>query len=220
MLQKWFEMISISPIKVDAASETNTLPPHCKNADVGGIGVEFPGPDGVDNGLFGLRRGPEGGKGRWVTLSKSNNRSAILWIKIRYNFAQNSPHGDGGCFVQHLVSPETPSLRCPILHPLPFFLLQIRVLQWSGFQWKREFFVGKVMGWSGVEPVTLVEFCLFLCSLSPCPRVLGKTIVVTIWKCKLMTLELGVGVRRLTRTCEGYWGWWLIRMKTIYSSLT
>ena len=111
----------------------NTLPPRRKNADVGGIGVEFLGRDGVDNGLFGLRSGPEGGKGRWVTLAESNNRSAILWIKIRYNFAQNSPHGDGGCFVQHLVSPETPSLRCPILHPLPFFLLQIRVLQWSGF---------------------------------------------------------------------------------------
>ena len=125
------QIISISPTEIrkcikrmerDADAKT-VLPAGRKNADGGGVGVEFPGAKGVTDGVFGDGSGAEAGKAGRVAMAERNNRSVIFWIEIGHNFGHNSSNGNGGCHVQTFVSLKTPSPPSSILHLLLLLLL-------------------------------------------------------------------------------------------------
>ena len=130
------QIISISPTEIrkcikrmerDADAKT-VLPAGRKNADGGGVGVEFPGAKGVTDGVFGDGSGAEAGKAGRVAMAERNNRSVIFWIEIGHNFGHNSSNGNGGCHVQTFVSLKTPSPPSSILHLLLLLLLFLLLL--------------------------------------------------------------------------------------------
>lgn len=92
------------------------VPSGRKNTDGGGIPVEFGGVEGVGDGVVGNLGGPKAGGSRGVAVAERDDWPGVRFIDVPHDLVEYASDCDCRRRAQHLVPPESPSLRRPVFH--------------------------------------------------------------------------------------------------------
>lgn len=92
------------------------VPPGRKNTDGGGIAVEFGGAEGFGDGVVGDLGGSEAGESRGVAVAEKDYGPRVRLVEVPHDLVEYAFDRDRRRCAQHLVSPESPSLRRPVFH--------------------------------------------------------------------------------------------------------